>query len=252
MSNQEWNPEKYAASAGFVSELGRPVLDLLKPQFGERILDLGCGDGELMKILADKGYDVAGVDSSPEMVEAARSRGLDVRVMNAENLEFGPGKEFDAVVSNAALHWMSDQYAVVRSVWRALAPNGRFAAECGGEGCVRIIREGMKLSLAKRGIDYKPRNPWKFLEVGIFSRILENQGFRVSFIARFDRPTPLPDGLRGWLGVFSNRHTEGFSDEEREGFYDDVEEYCRPRLYNERLGWVADYVRLRFLAEKPA
>lgn len=249
MSNQNWNPERYNANVGFVPILGRPIIELLKPQKGEKILDLGCGNGVLTKELLDEGFDVIGVDSSPEMVEAAKANGVDARLCDAQNMDFG--EVFDAVISNAALHWMNDQYAVVRGVWRVLKPGGRFAAECGGEGCIRIIREGMKIALITRGIDYKARNPWKYPEVGIFSKILENQGFKVSYIARIDRPTPLPNGLRAWLEVFSASHTQGFSDEERAAFYDDVEEYCRPRLYTDEKGWVADYVRLRFLAEKP-
>jgi SAM-dependent methyltransferase len=188
------------------------------------------------------------------MAAAARALGLNVRIADAERLDLefaGDDKKFDGVMSNAVLHWINDQYTVVRAVWNVLRPGGRFAAECGGEGCVRIIREGMKIALIKRGIDYRARNPWKYPEVGMFSKILENQGFRVSYIARIDRPTPLPNGLRGWLGVFSNSHTLGFTDEEREKFFAEVEDYCRPRLYDADKGWIADYVRLRFLAAKP-
>ena len=147
---------------------------------------------------------------------------------------------------------MADQYGVVRGVWRALKPGGRFAAECGGEGCIRIIREGMKIALIKRGLDYKARNPWKYPELGTISDILENQGFKVSYIARIDRPTPLVKGLRAWLEVFSNYHTAGFSEADKIHFYKEVEDYCRPFLYTEENGWFADYVRLRFLAVKPA
>ena len=257
MANQSWNPEDYQKSADFVPVLGRPVLELLAPKAGERILDLGCGDGTLTKELSDMGAVVVGVDASPEMVATAKAKGLDARVADAEHLAFEGGErdeKFDAVMSNAALHWMSDHHAVVRGVWNALVPGGRFAAECGGEGCVRIIREGMKIALGKRGIDYKSRNPWKYPEVETFSNILENQGFKIDYIARIDRPTPLPDGsqgLRGWLATFARSHTEGFSPEEREAFYADVEDYCRPSLFKDG-GWIADYVRLRFLAIKPA
>jgi trans-aconitate methyltransferase len=250
MTNQNWNPGAYEKHADFVPVLGKPVIELLAPKIGEKILDLGCGNGSLTKELADAGFDVIGVDASQEMVEAARAKGVHAMVENAEHLDFH--EEFDAVMSNAALHWMSDQYGVVRGVWNALKPGGRFAAECGGEGCVRIIREGMKIALIKRNIDYKARNPWKYPELGPFQDILENQGFKVTYIARLDRPTPLPNGLRGWLEVFSESHTKGFSDAEKEKFYGEVEDYCRPFLYDEKTGvWVADYVRLRFLALKP-
>ncbi|MDL2297632.1 class I SAM-dependent methyltransferase [Synergistaceae bacterium OttesenSCG-928-D05] len=251
MANQNWNPYDYGKSADFVPILGRPVIELLAPRPGEKILDLACGNGTLTKELMDAGVDVIGVDASPEMVEAAKANGVHAILLRAEHMTFH--EEFDAVMSNAALHWMSDQYAVVRSVWNALKPGGRFAAECGGEGCVRIIREGMKIALIKRNIDYKARNPWKYPELGPFQKILENQGFKVSYIARIDRPTPLPNGLKGWLEVFSNSHTQGFTEIEKEKFYAEVEDYCRPFLYDEKTStWIADYVRLRFLAQKDA
>lgn len=250
MPNQNWNPDIYNSNVGFVPVLGKAVIELLNPTPGERILDLGCGDGALAKELGERGFSVTGVDSSPEMVEAARINGVDARLMDGERLDFQG--EFDAVISNAALHWMSDQYAVVRGVWNALKPGGRFAAECGGEGCVRVIREGMKIALIKRDIDYKARNPFKYPKLGEYASVLENQGFKVGYIARIDRPTPLQDGLRGWLEVFSESHTRGFSQAEKEKFYTEVEDYCRPILYNAKTGWKADYVRLRFLAVKPA
>ena len=250
MSNQNWIPEEYNSKADYLYELGRPVIELLDPKAGEKILDLGCGNGILTKELIAKGCEVIGIDESPAMVEAARANGIDARVHDAEHLH--SDQNFDAVISNSALHWMADQYGVVRGVWRALKPGGRFAAECGGEGCIRIIREGMKIALIKRGLDYKARNPWKYPELGTISDILENQGFKVSYIARIDRPTPLVKGLRAWLEVFSNYHTAGFSEADKIHFYKEVEDYCRPFLYTEENGWFADYVRLRFLAVKPA
>ena len=247
--NQIWNPDSYRKSADFVTKLGRPVIELLEPQAGERILDLGCGTGLLTRELASLGCSVLGADSSPEMVAAAKETGVEAILADAQTLKLD--EKFDAIMSNAAIHWMPDHYAVVRRVWNLLRPGGRFAAECGGEGCVRIIREGMKIALIKRGIDYKARNPFKFPELGTFSGILENQGFRVKFIARYDKPMQLADGLRGWLEVFSASHTEGFTEAEKEAFYNDVEDYCRPMLFNPEKGWTADYVRLRFLAVKP-
>jgi len=249
MSNQQWNPEDYRTGADFVPIFGKPVIELLDPKPGEKILDLGCGNGVLTKEIADMGCSVIGVDSNPDMVSAATELGVEARLLDGENMHFED--EFDAVISNAALHWMTDQYAAVRGVWHALKPGGRFAAECGGEGCIRIIREGMKIALIKRDIDYRSRNPWKFPELGTFSKILENQGFRIEYIARIDRPTPLPQGLRSWLQVFANNYTAGLSQNEKEEFFSEVENYCRPMLYSKDNGWVADYVRLRFLAVKP-
>jgi SAM-dependent methyltransferase len=230
-------------------ELGGPVLELLNPKSKERILDLGCGDGKLTKELVDLGCNVTGIDSDPEMIEKAKALGIDARIGNAEQLVLD--EKFDAVMSNASLHWMKDQYGVVQGIWDALKPGGRFAAECGGEGCIRIIREGLKIALIKRGLEYKARNPWKYPELGTFSGILENRGFKINYIARIDRPTPLPKGLRHWLEVFTASHTRGFSEDEKNFFYNDVEKYCRPLLYTEKDGWIADHVRLRILAEKP-
>ena len=131
-SRQSWSPERYARNARFVSDLGMPVVELLAPRSGERILDLGCGDGALTKKLVDLGCEVVAVDGSAAQVEGARALGLDARVMDGERLDFDA--EFDAVFSNAALHWMKRADSVIDGVWRALRPGGRFAAECGGHG----------------------------------------------------------------------------------------------------------------------
>lgn len=246
----KWDPNTYSKNVNFVPTLGKPVIDLLAPKAGERILDLGCGTGVIAEELMKMGCSVLGADASPDMVSATRERGVEAIIADAQNITVK--EKFDAVFSNAALHWMSNHYAVVRRVWDLLRPGGRFVGECGGEGCLRIIREGMKIALIKRGIDYRARNPWHYPELGTFSMILTNQGFDVKYIARFDRPTPLPTGLRGWLEVFAVNHTAGFTNAEKESFYEDVEDYCRPMLYKDGKGWIADYKRLRFYAVKPA
>src|SRR5262249_39834443 len=129
---QTWDPASYARNARFVSDLGSPVVDLLAPKPGERILDLGCGDGVLTKKLVDLGCDVVGVDSSPAQVEAAKKLGLNAFAISAEDLPYT--EEFDAVFSNAALHWIKNADVMLAEVYRSLGPGGRFVAECGGCG----------------------------------------------------------------------------------------------------------------------
>src|SRR5579862_4266048 len=134
--DQRWDPGRYQETAGFVAVLGEPLLELLAAKPGERILDLGCGDGALTEKIAAVASVVA-VDASADQIKAARARGLDAHVMDGTKLAFE--NEFDAVFSNAALHWMRDPDAVIAGVWRALKPGGRFVAECGGAGNVETI-----------------------------------------------------------------------------------------------------------------
>src|SRR5258708_1107899 len=148
MAEQTWNPKDYQQNARFVSDLGIGVLELLAPKAGERILDLGCGDGVLSKKLADLGCSVVGVDTSPDLIKAALALGLDARLMDGQALIFQ--SEFDAVFSNAALHWMKQIEKVIEGVARALKPGGRFVAEMGGKGNVDTIEKAMRQALQKR------------------------------------------------------------------------------------------------------
>ena len=149
-SRQSWDAFSYASCARFVSDLGMPVVELLAPKAGERILDVGCGDGFLAQRMQLAGCEVVGIDTSRELVAAARARGVDARVMNAEAMTFGP--EFDAVFSNAALHWMRRQDRVIDGAWRAVKPGGRFVVECGGKGNIDGILNGLKKAFARRGL----------------------------------------------------------------------------------------------------
>jgi SAM-dependent methyltransferase len=247
MSTQHWNPRQYAENARFVSELGMPVVELLAPAPGERVLDLGCGDGTLTVKLASLGCDVVGVDSSPEMVAAAKALGLDARVMRGEALQFV--EEFDAVFSNAALHWMSEPAKVVSGVWRALKPGGRFVGEFGGHGNVSTILAALESALARRGISVP--SPWYYPRVEDYRGLLEAQGFVVERIALFPRPTPLPGDMRGWLEIFAQSYLSAVPAGELNVFVSEVVDALRATLCDADGVWLADYVRLRFSARKP-
>ena len=249
-STQEWNAEQYAKNARFVSDLGQAVLDLLNPQPGERILDLGCGDGALTERLVAAGANVVGVDSSADMVRAAKDRGLDARVVDGYTLEFD--SEFDAVFSNAAMHWMKrDPDAVVAGVYRALKPGGRFVAEMGGHGCVAAITVALCATLQERGLS-NPADliPWYFPTPDEYQARLEAAGFAIEHIALIPRPTPLPTGMRGWLDTFAIPFTTTLPEYKRGEFLDEVTEKLRPVLCDSNGRWTADYMRLRFLARQ--
>jgi trans-aconitate methyltransferase len=242
-----WDAERYATNARFVSDLGLPVVTLLAPKPGERILDLGCGDGALTETLAASGARVVGVDGSPNMVAAARIRGLDARVMDAQALAFAA--EFDAVFSNAALHWMSaDPGAVIDGVARALVPGGRFVAEMGGHGNVAAIVTALVAVLARRGIDGAARIPWYFPTAADYRALLESRGFMVAEIALFPRPTPLATGMEAWLATFAEGVLADLPEEERRTATAEATALLAPALRDSRRNWTADYVRLRFRA----
>jgi trans-aconitate methyltransferase len=245
---QTWDPNAYAKNARFVSDLGSPVLDLLNPQSGERILDLGCGDGVLTKKLADLGCGVVGVDSSAAQVEAARRLGVEAYVMTGEDLPYK--EEFDAVFSNAVLHWIKHADAMIESVYRSLRPSGRFVAECGGHGCVDKIRTALVQALDRRGIDGESRVPWYFPTPEDYRSRLERAGFRVNSIALIPRPTPLPGDIIGFLETFGQSFLAGLSGPARDGYIQEVRAVLEPQLVNTDGIWIADYIRLRFSATK--
>jgi trans-aconitate methyltransferase len=247
--HQTWNAEQYSENARFVSDLGMPVVDMLAPIAGEAILDLGCGDGVLTRKLVDLGCRVVGVDASPEMVAAARARGVDARVMDGHALQFD--RAFDGVFSNAVLHWLKQPGKVIGGVWRALKPSGRFVGEFGGDGNVATIVNAIESALRERGIDPKPLNPWYNPTAEAYRRLLEEQGFEVRSSDLFPRPTPLPGSLTGWLETFAQSFTAAVPAPERSGFLHDVARRCEPVLRDNTGQWHADYVRLRFSAVKP-
>ena len=246
---QAWSAGGYAHHAGFVSALGAPLIDALDPAPGMRVLDLGCGDGELAAAIAARGASVSGVDASASMVEAARARGLDARVGDGQALGALFGADaFDAVFSNAALHWMPDAEAVLAGVAAVLRPGGRFVGEAGGHGNVAAVATALLAALAERGIDGRARWPWRFPTDGEWTDALGRRGFDVDECRLVPRPTPLPTGIDGWLETFADPFLDGLDEAGRTGVRSRVAELLAPSLRDSAGRWTADYVRLRFVA----
>lgn len=242
----QWNAAEYARSARFVADLATPLVDLLAPKPGEEVLDLGCGDGVLAAEIHARGATVIGIDASSDMVAAARARGIDARLMPGEAIAFD--RAFDAVFSNAALHWMRDLAAVFAGVARALKPGGRLVAEMGGEGNVASIVAALEQAFRRRGL--KAPEPWIFPSPEAAAALLSRSGFRIETLELFERPTRLPGDLRDWLEIFAQAHLVLVPEAERRTLVEEV----RAALYPLRFsggGWTLDYVRLRFSARLP-
>lgn len=249
--SSRWDAADYAANAAFVPALGAPVVALLAPQAGERILDLGCGDGVLTAGLVEAGAEVVGIDAGEGMIASAKAKGLDARLGDGQALAFS--NEFDAVFSNAALHWMLDRDAVAAGVFRALKPGGRFVGEMGGEGNVATLRDGIRRELTARGYPVPAEDPQWYPSIGDFTEVYRQAGF-VDIDARLiPRPTPLPAGVAGWLTTFRAGFMDQAQvpDEEQPTVARAVEERLAPALRQPDGRWVADYVRLRFTMRKP-
>jgi 2-isopropylmalate synthase len=248
MSQQQWDAEEYVNHASFVTALAGDVIELLNPQSGERILDVGCGDGELTAALQDKGCSLVGIDASVSMVESTKRRGLEAYVVDGQELDFH--NEFDAVFSNAALHWLLQPEKVIKGVYEGLKAKGRFVAEFGGDGNIAALLKAMQDVFNEHEEFGQFKSPWFFPNTEEYKVLLEKEGFEVNIIELISRPTPLTSGISKWLEIFAEGITAHLTMEQRKIFIGLVEDKLRPILYSEKEGWVADYVRLRFDATK--
>ena len=252
-----WSPTDYAQNAAFVPQLGAAALQLLDPQPGELILDVGCGDGALTAQIAEAGARVIGLDASEEMVEAARARGVDAFVADAETLDLQTQAErfgqFDAVFSNAALHWMLDPDAVATGIFSALKAGGRFVGEMGGAGNLALLRRGLRDELSYRGYQGPAQDPQWYPEVEEFNRLYCVAGFTEVQAQLIERPTALTTGIQGWVKTFR----AGMLDVamvpqwERDQVAEAVERRLAAQLLRPDGIFYADYVRLRFSMKKP-
>jgi SAM-dependent methyltransferase len=256
-SSSRWSPTDYAANAAFVPALGAAALDLLAVKPGELILDIGCGDGALTQSIVDAGARVIGLDASEEMVEAARRKGIDAFVADAQALgldsqaaRFG---QFDAAFSNAALHWMLDPDAVACGVLSVLKPGGRFVGEMGGAGNIAHLRGGIREELTARGYRLPDQDPQWYPSCEAFIRLYACAGFTGIQAQLIKRPTLLPTGVAAWVKTFR----AGWLDQadvpetERDEIAEAVELRLQPALQQPDGSWLADYVRLRFTMRKP-
>lgn len=251
-SASRWSPSDYAANAAFVPALGAPVLALLAPEPGEQVLDLGCGDGVLTERIAAAGARVTGIDASEDMVAVARKRGLQAHTADAQSLDYD--RQFDAVFSNAALHWMLDADAVAAGVFRALRPGGRFVGEMGGEGNIAILRAGLRAELIERGYALPERDAQWYPGVDEFRRVYGRAGFEEISANIIPRETDLPNGIAAWVLTFRAGWLDlaGVPETERGEIAAAVERRLEPTLRRADGAWFADYVRLRFTMRRPA
>jgi ubiquinone/menaquinone biosynthesis C-methylase UbiE len=246
--SQTWDPQAYARNGAFVHGLAGGVLEWLNAQMGEFILDLGCGDGQLTQRVASTGAHVLGVDASAEMVTAARERGVEAEQATAENLPFH-NATFDAVFSNAALHWVRDQDAMMAQVHRVLKPGGRFVAEMGGHGNIAAIRVELLAVLERHGFGDREDGVNYYPTAECYTKRLKAHGFKVEKIEIIPRPTKLAEsGMAGWLRTFRRGVLEGLPENVREAVVRETSDLLAPALQDEDGNWIADYVRLRFVA----
>lgn len=248
-ASQQWQAESYARNARFVADLAAPVVELLAPRPGEEILDLGCGDGVLSLRIAARGARVTGIDASPSLVSAAQAAGLDAMLGDGAALPYT--KCFDAVFSNAVLHWITVPDAVIASVARALRPGGRFVGEFGGHGNVAAIIVALRATARKYGIDESQVAPWFYPTPEEYAARLKRGGFHVDTIELIPRPTALPTGISGWLETFRAPFFRLLPDDRREAVRQEIIDLLAPSLRDQAGNWTADYVRLRFAAHLP-
>ncbi|MEA5593680.1 class I SAM-dependent methyltransferase [Rivularia sp. UHCC 0363] len=252
VSNYDWNSSLYQEKHAFVWKYGENLLQILNPQPNERILDLGCGTGQLTAKIAG-GAEVIGIDSAPEMIEQARQNYPQLKFQVADAKNFHLSQPLDAVFSNAVLHWIPQADNVINSISKSLKINGRFIAEFGGKGNVESIIKALYNALENIGVKNAPNlNLWYFPSIGEYALKLEKQGFEVTYSYLFSRSTLLQDkdaGLANWIKMFCGNFFQGLSEEQKIMVIQDVEKQLKPKLYQEG-NWFADYKRIQIKAIK--
>lgn len=253
MRQDTWDPNRYDVQHGFVHQLGAGVVELLAPQPGERVLDVGCGTGHLTQKIADAGAQVVGVDASAAMIAEARRNFPELRFEVADATAMRFDEPFDAIFSNAALHWVKPPEAAIERMAAALKPGGRLVAEFGGKGNVAGVLNAAAMAGREVGVNIDHANYINYFpSISQYATLLEQRGFEVNFAVLFDRPTALNDGeagLRNWIRMFRTGALELIPAGDRERFFAAMERIARPSLFREGT-WYADYRRLRIVARR--
>jgi 2-isopropylmalate synthase len=245
--SNNWNTNQYKNHASFVSDMAEDLVEVLNPKKDETILDLGCGDGTLALKIKQKCQNIIAVDLSNEMVEKTKSLGIEAYIMSATNLEFE--NKFDAVFSNAVLHWVKQSKLAVQNINKVLKQNGRFIAEFGGYKNINTIVQAIQ-EVFNQNKDYGVfNNPWYFPTTQEYKNILEQNGFEVKSINLTTRPTSVDD-ISNWLNIFANGIISHLNKEQKESFLLEVKCILENKLYTKEQGWILDYVRIRVEAKK--
>ncbi|HZP25691.1 MAG TPA: methyltransferase domain-containing protein [Dehalococcoidia bacterium] len=249
-----WDSASYDRNFAFVWQYGESLIELLAPQPGERILDVGSGTGHLTARIAESGAEAVGLDADADMIARARENYPACEFVQANAVSFAFEEPFDAVFSNATLHWVKPPEAAARCIATVLKPGGRFVAELGGRGNIEGIKSAIIAARTDAGLAMRPEMiPWYYPNVPEYVALLDSVGLETTFAHLFPRLTPLDggeSGLRGWLTMFATALTSDLSDQQREALIQDIERRLRPTLFREGRWW-ADYLRLRIVAVKP-
>jgi len=248
----KWNPTLYDNSHDFVSKYGEGILSYLNPKPGETILDLGCGTGDLTKEIFLSGANVVGVDNSADMIAKARTKYPDIEFqqMDARKLKFDT--RFDAIFSNAVLHWIPEKEKVIERMHSLLKENGRIVLEFGGKGNNQQMLKALRDSFKKRGFyDNAKIDFWYYPSIGEYTTELEKLNFRVIHATHFDRITPLKSsqGIKDWFLMFGNYFFVGIPDTEKEEILNEVQNNLTVTHFIDGV-WNADYKRIRIVAIK--
>jgi len=253
MTENRWDTTLYESNHAFIWQYGEDLLELLSPQPGERILDLGCGTGQLTEKIAIAGAKVLGIDYAPTMIEKARQNYPHLQFVVGDARDFQVEQPFDAVFSNAVLHWIPEADAAIRCIHQALKPGGRFVAELGGKGNIKAIAAALNHVLDAFGyVSPQAISSWYFPSIGEYATRLEQQGFDVTYAVLFDRPTPLEHGDAGmanWIQMFASRFLAGLTNDQQTQVIQAIEQHLKPTLYRDGKWW-ADYRRIRVIAIK--